>query len=420
MNFDVGDLKKLRDQCNMILSNVSEKEKMDNIIVQHHPYSIWQGSDGFWRTYLRIDDKRKLIKKKSKTKLLEYLKSHYRAQYPHSIEDIFNKWVEYKLATGVTNSTVIKYENNYNRFLLDKNISKKDMWEITEIDVGNYFREIVNNGSYTYKCIKQLFQLINSLFEFAIRKRIIEENPCEFINIKMFQKYCVENYKMPEERILSSNELVLLWNKLEEDHIQKPKLISSYAVQLAILTGLRVGELAGLMWKDIDVDNNRITIMRSEKHDRANKSYYISNTKTNKIRFLPLTENIKTLLERLYDVEKEYGFITEYVFSDEHGKIHCQAISSCGRKKTKQAGMQGKSIHALRRTFNSYIKSLGANTFIASSLLGNSIEVNNNYYTYDIGNMDYKADLITRLGTMIISNQKSNQSTSKSNHFLVQ
>ena len=98
--------------------------------------------------------------------------------------------------------------------------------------------------------------------------------------------------------------------------------------------------------------------------------------------------------------------MTEYVFSDKNGKLHCSAISSCGRKKTKQAGMQGKSIHALRRTFNSYIKSLGANTFIASSLLGNSIEVNNNYYTYDIGNMDYKANLVTKLEAMITTEEK--------------
>lgn len=34
MNFNIEDLQKLRDQCNMILSNVSEKEKMDNIILK--------------------------------------------------------------------------------------------------------------------------------------------------------------------------------------------------------------------------------------------------------------------------------------------------------------------------------------------------------------------------------------------------
>ena len=406
MEFNVEDLQRLRDQCNMILSNVSEKEKMDNIISQYHNYSIWEANDGYWRTYIMIDGKRKLIKKKSKDKLIEHLENHYKKLKPHNIEDIFPLWVEYKKALGVSNSTVIKYENSYERFFKDKELTTKDMWNITEVDVGNFIRNILDNGEYSFKCIKQLYQLLNNLFEYSIRKKIIFENPCEYVKIKMFQKYCTENYKMPEERILSENELVKLWNKLEDDHINKPSLISSYAVQLAILTGLRVGELAGLMWKDIDFENRRIAIMRSEKHDRINKRYYMSNTKTNKIRFLPLTDNIKTLLQRLYDVETKYGYMTEYVFSDKNGKLHCSAISSCGRKKTKQAGMQGKSIHALRRTFNSYIKSLGANTFIASSLLGNSIEVNNNYYTYDIGNMDYKANLVTKLEAMITTEEK--------------
>lgn len=85
MEFNVEDLQRLRDQCNMILSNVSEKEKMDNIISQYHNYSIWEANDGYWRTYIMIDGKRKLIKKKSKDKLIEHLENHYKKLKPHNI-----------------------------------------------------------------------------------------------------------------------------------------------------------------------------------------------------------------------------------------------------------------------------------------------------------------------------------------------
>lgn len=407
-------LKKLLEQCNIALSNTSVKEKME---VKNHQYSIWQGADGFWRTHLIVDGKRKLIKKKSKDKLIEQLNEHYEKLFLINIEEIFPEWIEYKTAMGVSSATIIKYKSNYKRFLNDKEISQIDIRSITEVDIGNHIRSILTNGEYTYKCIKQFYQMLNGIFNYAIRKHKLENNPCDYVEIKMFQKFCKENYKMPEERILSENELVTLWNKLEEDHIYKPELITPYAVQLAMLTGLRVGELAGLKWEDIDYKKNRIVIMRSEKQDRINNCYYISTTKTNKIRFLPLTDNIKTLLERLHAVEEEYGFLTEYVFSNKNGKIHCSAISSCGRKKTKQAGMKNKSIHALRRTFNSYIKSLGANTFIASSLLGNSIEVNNNYYTYDIGNMDYKASLVTQLESMVTQPEKVTTQKSKVTNF---
>ena len=63
-----------------------------------------------------------------------------------------------------------------------------------------------------------------------------------------------------------------------------------YAVELAMMTGMRVGELAGLYWSDIDYENGILNISKSEKHDRVTNEYHISETKNAKERFVPLTD----------------------------------------------------------------------------------------------------------------------------------
>ena len=67
-----------------------------------------------------------------------------------------------------------------------------------------------------------------------------------------------------------------------------------YAVQLAMLTGFRVGELAALRWDSITDDY--IIVDKSEKYNRKTREYYIDKTKNKKIREYPITPEIRQLL----------------------------------------------------------------------------------------------------------------------------
>lgn len=71
------------------------------------------------------------------------------------------------------------------------------------------------------------------------------------------------------------------------------------------------------------------------------------------------------------------------------------------RYKCKQAGIDVKGIHALRRTLNSKMRCSGVSVVIASSLLGHTEEVNKSNYTYDISEMKYKKEIIAKLSQEI-------------------
>lgn len=161
------------------------------------------------------------------------------------------------------------------------------------------------------------------------------------------------------------------------------------------LTGFRVGELAALRWDRIYDDHIHIDL--SEKYNRVKKEYYITSTKNGKERDYPLTPEIQVLLKRVYDVEKKYGYLSEYVFSNENGRIHARTISESARSASIYMGMESKSIHTYRRTISSKLKCGGVPTVVVASLMGHTEEVNEHNYTYDVTDKKYKKEIIENI-----------------------
>ena len=104
---------------------------------------------------------------------------------------------------------------------------------------------------------------------------------------KDFYKFCAEKERSREKAIISDEQI-------EKDKQNNPSYLPVYAVQLAMLTGFRVGELAALRWDSITDDY--IIVDKSEKYNRKTREYYIDKTKNKKIREYPITSEIRQLL----------------------------------------------------------------------------------------------------------------------------
>lgn len=186
-----------------------------------------------------------------------------------------------------------------------------------------------------------------------------------------------------------------LYEQFNEDYKTQPEYIPTYAVHLATLTGMRVGELSALTWDCIT--DEHILINKSEKYDRLTKEYFIDKTKTGKDRFFPLTPQIRDLLDRVKKVEMQNGFICEWIFADKNGRIHAPVISSCAKNKCRQLGISEKGIHTHRRTVNSKMRCNGVSAVVASALLGNNVQVNDECYTYDATSLDEKREIVSKI-----------------------
>ena len=117
------------------LAYVQEQIEMNKRkeLIENHPYSIWQGKDGKWRTYLPDEEKerKKALKKRNTRKEIEdvvvaYWKSQIPSLQKHTFQDVYLMWrtVQNQL---VSDNTVAKYETDYNRFFKDTDFAQKDI-----------------------------------------------------------------------------------------------------------------------------------------------------------------------------------------------------------------------------------------------------------------------------------------------------
>lgn len=203
----------------------------------------------------------------------------------------------------------------------------------------------------------------------------------------------------------------MIMERIALDHKEKSWYMPSYAVELAVYTGMRAGELAGLKWENVFMDDKVIVISKSEKYNGVSKEYYLSSTKTYKSREFPISDEIMSLFLKIRKVQEEYGCYKGFVFSTSDGQIHCRTISDCMRNKCIQIGMKHtKGMNTVRRTVNSKMRCAGVSATVAASLLGHTEEVNRQNYTYDITHMDYKREVVGKIN----ENLKGNQNILKS------
>ena len=125
------------------------------------------------------------------------------------------------------------------------------------------------------------------------------------------------------------------------------------------------------------------------------KERYISSAKNDKIRVIPLTDDMARVLRKVKEFEFKNGWLGEYVFQDDRGRVYASRISDCAVNNTTTAEFHNKkSIHAIRRTLNSNMKCAGVSGTVAVSLLGHTEKVNEENYTYDVSSMEEKSKVM--------------------------
>lgn len=388
---DLSNLKMLEAQIEM------KKAYLDS-----HGFSITQTKDGRWRTFLPNHEGKKgrEIRRKNYDDLVRFLLEFYEdnggVDDRLSFKSCYDEWVlYYHRKNNNSENTRYKYLTDYNRFLKDTSFERRDIRTITDIIIDDYLIDtIYSNGHITYKTFTRVYGYLAGTFNRARRRKIIQDNPMDYICKRDYYKTCQRpKVKTAETELITDEDFDSLLKQLYSDMVIHPEYLPTYAVELGALTGMRVAELAALKWEDIDWDQGVIIISRSDRFNRITKTWtVVDSTKTNKIRSFPIDTDIERSLKRLHYIQVQTDQVSEWLFPHkEYGWTHSNIISSCLKNKCKQIGLNRcYGIHAFRKTLNSGMRTDGASALLCSGIMGNSLEVNNKYYSYDTSNMEEK------------------------------
>lgn len=157
-----------------------------------------------------------------------------------------------------------------------------------------------------------------------------------------------------------------------ESHILSKLNIRKLCVLLTLYTGLRIGEVCGLKWKDIDFENRclyvRRTIQRVKCNDGNKKSKLIESTPKSKssIRKVPIPAFIIELLKGFYTNDEDF------ILSRSTKLYDPRLLESSFSRLIKKVGIKKIKYHALRHTFATRSIEAGVDIKTLSELLGHS------------------------------------------------
>ncbi len=149
---------------------------------------------------------------------------------------------------------------------------------------------------YAPKTVRNYISFISSIFDYAVRMQVLTNNPCK--NVVLPSK------KANDREVYSLDEVQQMLELFENESEVNYKYTIFFT--LAAFTGLRRGELLGLEWKDVDFEDNIISVRRTSNYT-AKKGIYTDTPKTeSSVRFIKLPPEVIQKLKAFQDWQNGY------------------------------------------------------------------------------------------------------------------
>jgi integrase len=158
-----------------------------------------------------------------------------------TVDDLFNRWLEHCKNKGLKRRTIEEYKK-----IIDSHITKPlGKFKLTELK-AKHIRELIESKQSQFVA-RKIYIVFNSAFKLGMSDDDLDigENPCTRILAPK-----VKRVKHP------------VWSADEAKKFLKQTFgAREYGIFLCSLTtGMRIGEVLGLRWQDVDFKNKTITI----------------------------------------------------------------------------------------------------------------------------------------------------------------
>ncbi|HNX69627.1 MAG TPA: tyrosine-type recombinase/integrase [Candidatus Omnitrophota bacterium] len=264
-------------------------------------------------------------------------------------------------------------------------VEKQILEEFTGFSGAQYLHQIAADKVEAYKVkrsktvkkstVNRTVTAIKSFLNRAVQLGYLEKNPAQFVK------------KLKEEQTQIKH--------LGDDEVKKLLKVCSPRVKqivtLFLLTGMRLGELAHLRWKDVDFRHNLIHIQNQP--DWTTKSY--------KPRVIPVHPVARKMLEELSQ-KKLQG----YVFQTSSGKTIESYIRAEILRYAKKAKVSA-NVKMFRSTFASNLVMSGVDIYTVSKLLGHyDVKITEKHYAHLTP--DFLSHSVSRLSFLPQQTSKKN------------
>lgn len=300
----------------------------------------------------------------------------------HSFDKLINSYLLFK-KNEVKESTLSCYLNLINNYIRPS--FGKYMIEEINSDMINIYTDFLKEKKHlSNKYIREILQLILNIFKYA-----------KEFEFKANLQISFPKVKNKEITIFSTKDISTL-----KTYILQNLNTKTFGILFCLFTGLRIGEVCALKWKDIDLELKNIIInktlirIKNTNNTSPNKTKVIISTPKTEAsnRVIPLPS---FLIDYLVQLKENDDF---YFLTNQEKYIEPANYYFFYAKILTKAKIKHQSFHTLRHTFATKCIENNFDVKLLSEILGHS-NINITLTRYVHSSMEYKRASMEKLAS---------------------
>lgn len=312
--------------------------------------------------------------------MTEKIKNFFGTKKNITISQIAVEWLKVN-QNSFKRSTYQTYECIIGKYIVNSSLDNIHLEEVKLSQYVLFSEQLLNNG-LAPKTVNDIILVLNALLKYASK----------YFNIEIIVAPYVKELKK-EMRVLSISE-----QNLFEKYLYKEMDNFKFAALISLYTGIRVGELCALQWKDIN--NGTIKIYKTLhrlKDENGKSTIFIDSPKTfHSNRTIPIPLFLNTI------IESKRSDSENYVIANESVKIIEPRLMQIKFKRmTEECGLENVTFHTLRHTFATRCVECGFDIKSLSEILGHS-DVKTTLNKYVHSSMELKQANMNKLNQIAI------------------
>lgn len=328
-----------------------------------------------------------------------------------TVNDCFNLWKELK--RGIKDSTFKNYIYNYEMFV-KPTFGKKKVVQVVKSDVKRFYNNLADDQHLKISTIDGIHNVLHQVFQVAVDDNYIRGNPTD----RMLKELKVAHgHEVEKRKALTRDQQELFLRYIKETE----KYQHWYPIFFIMLnTGMRVGEITGLRWRDVDFEQGFInvnhTLVYYNHRDDLGAYFSINTPKTDAgKRDIPMIEGVKEAFEMERQYQAKNGIESKaridgydnFIFVNRNGLVQHQGTLNKALKRilrdcndevllehdleTDPTLLPNFSCHILRHTFATRLCESGVNLKAIQDMLGHvDVSTTMNIYVDAMNDMKKK------------------------------